>query len=207
MKPFLQILTARPGHVFIVGLTACALCTLAYLAEQEDDEEEDEMTEIAEEQPTEPLLLELLAVHPDSERLIAEANVDEAGQPVLPSQPDLEDFMVLPYVGEGMDFMVVMRPEAAQRHGVYLSGEDVAYAEVDVVQRDYLDLRLTDEGAARMSRLTGVMELGRDRIAMVLNKRIRCAPIVQARLSREFMFSGLSGREPKDVARALRKRR
>lgn len=207
MKPFLQILTATPGHVFIVGLTACALCTLAYLAEQEDAEKEDEMAEVAEEQPTEPLLLELLAVHPDSERLIAEAKVDEAGQPMLPSQPDLEDFMVLPYVGEGMDFMVVMRPEAAQRYGVYLSGDEVAHAEVDVMQRDHLDLRLTDEGTARMSRLTGVMELGCDRIAMVLNKRVRCAPIVQAQLSREFFVTGLSGKEAKDVARALRKRR
>lgn len=86
---------------------------------------------------------------------------------------------------------------------VVVAGEDVAHAEVSVMFGAGLDLRLTDEGAARMSRLTGAVKRGHDRLAVVLNKRIRCAPIVQAPLSQTFFVSGLIGSEPEDVARAL----
>lgn len=158
------------------------------------------------EAPTTPVTLELLAVHPDSERLIAEATRDEAGVPVLPATPEWADYMILPYDTDEENtpaYMVVMRPETAKQRGIYLANAEVAHAEVDIARRGFLDVRLTDEGAERMKRLTGDMNLGHDRLAMVLNKRIRCAPIVQLPLSREFMVSGLLDSEAEDVSKAL----
>lgn len=211
MNRLLQIIVRWPGHTFVAGVTACAAVCLFILATAGDAESEAETAAASEaEWPTEPMTLEFLPVHPDSDRLMAEATVDEAGVPVLPATAAWEDYMVLPYDANGAKgtlYIVVMRPEAAQRQGIYLSGADVAHAEADVVRRGYLNICLNDAGAARMKCLTGSLQLGSDRLAMVLNKRIRCAPIVQAPLSREFCVSSLTAGEAAEIARALNARR
>lgn len=145
-------------------------------------------------------------------------------EPMLPSIPDaigagLEDYMILPNPrvddktgeplldGDGhqiIDFVVVERPYAAAKRNVYVTGKDVVSARPDGVQRGTVNVTLSREGARRMGDLTGAMEIGRDRLAVVLNNQVKCAPTVQAVLHKDFVITGLNAKgEPEDVSRAL----
>ncbi len=139
--------------------------------------------------------------------------------PRIPSEFGLSDYMILPspqtddQTGEPIlmkdgrpriDFFVVQKPYAAMQKGVYISGKDVSQARPDYGRKGYVDVVLTRSGAACMNKLTGGMQIGRDRLAVVLNNQIKCAPTVQAVLGKEFNISGLNGKgEPEDISRAL----
>ncbi|MBR5888962.1 MAG: hypothetical protein IKY92_02840, partial [Akkermansia sp.] len=188
--------------------------------------------------------LELLAVYPESERVIADAETYEliaayeqrleaynaevaagntkARKPALPRIPGkfgLNDYMILPYphINEEtglpevdkhgraiVEYMVLQKPYAAMQKDMYITGKEVSRAQPDYVRKGYVDVVLNRTGADRMGRLTGSMQIGRDRLAVVLNNQIKCAPVVQAVLHKDFNISGLNGKgEPEDISKAL----
>lgn len=195
--------------------------------------------------------LELLAVHPESEKLIAQMmSIDPAtGKPLvdfdafihnrnaylaaqkvgdnskrmpvlrIPAKMGLNDYQVLPNPvtddetgqpvldAEGnqvMRFFVLQKPHAAMQQDVYITGKEVSAAHPDYSRRGYVNVTLNRTGAGRMGRLTGKMVKGRDRLAVVLNGQVKCAPVVQATLSKDFQISGLNGKgEAEDISKAL----
>ena len=195
--------------------------------------------------------LELLAVHPDSERLIAQMmSIDSAtGKPLvdfetyinnrnaclaaqkagdntkrmptlrIPAKLGLNDYQILPSpvvddeTGEPVTdangnqqlrFFVLQKPHAAMQQDVYITGKEVSSAHPDYSRRGYVAVVLNRAGAGRMGRLTGKMTKGRDRLAVVLNGQVKCAPVVQDTLHKEFQISGLVAKgEAEDVSKAL----
>ncbi|MBQ4613940.1 MAG: protein translocase subunit SecD [Akkermansia sp.] len=143
--------------------------------------------------------------------------------PRIPSRLGLNDFMILPYprtddetgapvlYTEGerkgeqiIDYMVLQKPYAAMQKDVYITGKEVANAQPSYVHKGHVDVVLNRTGANRMGRLTGSMTIGRDRLAVVLNNQIKCAPVVKAVLHKEFNISGLNAKgEPEDISKAL----
>ncbi len=140
--------------------------------------------------------------------------------PRIPSELGLNDYMILPHpitsdeTGEPVldprtgkpqvEFMVLTKPHVAMQHGVYITGKDVAQSQPDYSRKGYVDVVLSREGASRMGKLTGSMQIGRDQLAVVLNNQIKCAPTVQDVLHKQFNISGLNGKgEPEDISRAL----
>ncbi len=188
--------------------------------------------------------LELLAVYPESERVIADEETQQAielyeqrradydakvaagerhvvppAMPRIPSKFGLNDYMIRPYphtddeTGEPVldrhgrpviEYMVLQKPYAAMQKDMYITGKEVSSSQPDYVRKGYVDVVLNRAGAARMGKLTGAMQIGRDRLAVVLNNSIKCAPTVQAVLHKEFNISGLNGKgEPEDISKAL----
>ncbi len=145
--------------------------------------------------------------------------------PALPRIPDVDEFaglnsyMILPSpqindeTGEPaldrngrqkVSYFVVEKPYAAMQRGVYVTGREVAAARPNAVQRGVVDVTLSRSGAGRMGELTGAMQIGRDRLAVVLNNEIKCAPTVQAVLHKDFQISGLMAKgEAQDISKAL----
>ncbi len=188
--------------------------------------------------------LELLAVYPETDRVIADLDTQEAiaayetklqayeaevaagntkarkpALPRIPSKFGLNDYMILayPHINEEtglpevnkhgrpvVEYMVLQKPYAAMQKDVYITGKEVSRAQPDYVRKGYVDVVLNRTGADRMGRLTGSMQIGRDRLAVVLNNQIKCAPVVQAVLHKDFNISGLNGKgEPEDISKAL----
>ena len=143
--------------------------------------------------------------------------------PRIPSRMGLNDYMIMPYprtdsetgvpvlYPEGeykgeqiIDYMVLQKPYAAMQKDVYITGKEVAHAQPDYVQKGHVNVVLNRTGANRMGRLTGAMTIGRDRLAVVLNNQIKCAPVVRDVLHKEFNISGLNAKgEPEDISKAL----
>ena len=214
----------------------------------QDEERNKEKIEALVKMLTKMAKLELLAVYPESERVIADAEtqaniatyeqrlaeykkavaaeikgVRAPAMPRIPSRLGLNDFMILPYprtdndtgapvlYEEGerkgeqiIDYMVLQKPYAAMQKDVYITGKEVANAQPSYVHKGHVDVVLNRTGANRMGRLTGSMTIGRDRLAVVLNNQIKCAPVVQAVLHKEFNISGLNAKgEPEDISKAL----
>jgi len=118
---------------------------------------------------------------------------DETGQPILDKQGE-----------QLVYYMVLQKPVAAMQKDVYITGANVSNAQPDYTRKGHVNVVLNSEGAGRMARLTGAMQIGRDRLAVVLNNQIKCAPVVQDVLHKEFSISGLNGRgEPEDISKAL----
>ena len=195
--------------------------------------------------------LELLAVHPESERIIAQmSSIDPAtGAPMvdfdayiqkrkaylaaqaagdtkakaptihIPAKLGVPTYQVLPEplvddeTGEPVldangdqriRFYVLQKPHAAMQQDVYITGKEVSSASPDYSRRGHVSVVLNRTGASRMGQLTGKMQKGRDRLAVVLNSEVKCAPVVQATLHKEFSISGLMGKgEPEDISKAL----
>ena len=139
--------------------------------------------------------------------------------PRIPARLGLNDYMILPqplvddktaqpvldkHGNQEIRYYVVQKPYAAMQQGVYITGENVAAANPDYTRKGYVSVTLNREGAHRMGKLTGGMTLGRDLLAVVLNNQIKCAPVVQSVLSKDFSISGLNGKgEPEDISKAL----
>ena len=67
-----------------------------------------------------------------------------------------------------------------------------------------LSVELDEQGATIMSDLTSNMNLGRDRLAIVLDGKVLLAPVVQDTLSKKFQISGMEdAKEAKSLATAL----
>ena len=118
---------------------------------------------------------------------------DKTGKPML----DKEGKPII-------DFRVLEKPSSAEKRGVYITGANVSKASPNYAERGMVNVTLNNDGAERMARLTGKMQLGRDRMAVVLNSQVKCAPVVQAVLHKDFQITGLNGvGEPEDISKAL----
>ncbi len=156
---------------------------------------------------------ELLAVYPDSAAVIADPDTQSAlaanpAAPELPAKLGLEDYQILPYPhadevtgNPAVEYLVLQKPGAAKEKGVYITGDDIAKASYDWAFGECVDVELTPEGAARLTRLTGAMQIGSDRIAVVLNHQVVFAGIVRGVLGKELMITGAEDSE--DLARTL----
>lgn len=195
--------------------------------------------------------LELLAVHPESDRLLAQmSSIDPAtGKPMvdfdayrekrkayieaqkagnttmrapmlrIPAKFGLNDYQILPcpqindetglpvldkHGEEIIHFFLLQKPHAAMQQDVYITGKEVSSAHPDYTRKGYVSVVLNRTGASRMGQLTGKMVKGRDRLAVVLNGQVKCAPVVQSTLHKDFQISGLNGKgEPEDISKAL----
>lgn len=177
--------------------------------------------------------LELLMVHPDSSRVLADPATQEeiaryeekllrykesqltdgrVPAPALPriKLPGYTNYMILPSAEVNpktnlpREYYVLETSIAARQRGVYVEGKDVVSATPNGAQKGVVNVTLSREGAMRMGELTGAMQIGRDCLAVVLNKEVKCAPVVQARLSKDFQISGLDAPgEAEDVSKAL----
>jgi len=78
-----------------------------------------------------------------------------------------------------------------------LGGSDIANAVPSPTRADAVAVTLNGNGADKMAALTNKMQLGVDRIAVVLDGEVINAPVVQDRLYKNFEVSGL--REPGEV--------
>ena len=139
--------------------------------------------------------------------------------PRIPAKLGLNDYMILPgpvtndetgepeldkHGRQKVYYYVLQKPYVAMQKDIYITGAEVAKAQPDYVRKGYVDVVLNRTGADRMGRLTGGMQIGRDRMAVVLNNQVKCAPTVQAVLHKDFNISGLNGKgEPEDISKAL----
>lgn len=188
--------------------------------------------------------LELLAVYPEQDRVLADPEVQESiaqyeqrmdhynslsegeqkrtrkpALPRIPSKLGLNDYLILPgpvtndetgepeldkHGKQKVYYYVLQKPYVAMQKDVYITGAEVSKAQPDYVRKGYVDVVLNRTGAERMGKLTGSMQIGRDRMAVVLNSQVKCAPVVQAVLHKDFNISGLNGKgEPEDISKAL----
>lgn len=151
--------------------------------------------------------LELLPVHPDSAQLEAEGRkvvpgyrkteyplLDEDGAPLLDKKTGK------PVV----EHLWIQTALAAQQQGTYITGKDVKSASPDYSSKGIVAVTLSNDGAGKMRQRTSRMQIGRDRLAVVLNDKVKSAPTVQDVLGKDFQISGLDGKgEAEDLAKAL----
>ncbi len=155
----------------------------------------------------------------ESKEGIASPMIRKPMPPRIPMELGYDDYQILPHpitndkTGEPeldengkprVEFLAVSKTHVAMQKGVYITGKDVSQANPDYSRKGHVNVVLSREGASRMGKLTGSMQIGRDRLAVVLNDQIKCAPTVQDVLHKEFNISGLNGKgEPEDISRAL----
>lgn len=150
---------------------------------------------------------ELLAVYPDSAAVIADPDTQNAlaadpAAPEIPAKLGLDDYQILPYPhadavtgNPAVEYLVLQKPCAAMAKGVYIAGDDVAKASCDRAFEGGVEVELTPEGASRLTRLTGAMQIGSDRLAFVLNHQVVFAGIVRGVLGKEVMITGVDDAE------------
>ncbi|MES2477019.1 MAG: protein translocase subunit SecD [Verrucomicrobiota bacterium] len=105
-------------------------------------------------------------------------------------------FRTYPLKEKDQDGNEFTRPILLSRR-VAISGANISSAYPSPSQPDAVGVTLDGEGTDKMIALTGDMQLGVDRLAIVLDGEVISAPVVQARLAKEFSISGL--REPGEV--------
>jgi SecD/SecF fusion protein len=85
-----------------------------------------------------------------------------------------------------------------------LGGSDVSRATPSQRQLDAVDIKLNSAGGSKMLALTQQMRPGQDRLAVVLDDEVICAPTVNGVLASEFVITGLERPgETREVADAL----
>lgn len=120
-------------------------------------------------------------VHPDSQKLDRERSPVPEGY--------------TPYTYEFRD-----RHGKMQRERLFLKNtpiiteSEVEQARIEPERRECLHITLNTQGGKTMKAATSAMNLGRDRLALVVQGKIKSAPVVQAVISRTFEISGLDGK-------------
>lgn len=85
-----------------------------------------------------------------------------------------------------------------------LTGKDVKFAAPSLRSASMVEVTLNDKGAEKMFNLTRGMRHQVDRIAVLLDDEVICAPTVNETLHKDFQITGLEDAgEPKKVANAL----
>ena len=72
-----------------------------------------------------------------------------------------------------------------------VTSKDVLKTYTEVHEGGGITLKLTKAGGDKMFAATGKMKLGVDRMAIIIDGKIISAPVVQARLNRYILISGL----------------
>ena len=175
--------------------------------------------------------LQLLRVHPDSDILVRDGEVQEMlvayetavvayeedhepgeSAPALPSIPHrlraagymLAEFQVRsPEDGSThFEYLVVQKPEEAEAEDMLVTELEVDRAALDPL-RPCIEFMLTQRGADSLARLTRGMNLGKDRLAILLDGVVVSAPVVHAELGTQFIISGLNEEQCQSVADGL----
>lgn len=175
--------------------------------------------------------MQLLRVHPDSEIIVRDGEVQErliqyekdivafeenhSADAVRPSVPELpfrlshgqymlaEQHVVSMEDGSGyFDYLVVQTPEAAAEESLLVTEQEVERASLKPA-RDSVDVLLTQRGGDMLSSLTRGMQHGQDRLAILLNGVVVSAPVVHAELGTQFFISGLGAEQCQSVADGL----
>lgn len=174
--------------------------------------------------------LRLLRVHPDSEQLVQDAALQQAlveyekamvayedghdantPRPSLPPLPArLNGYMLAEWRkmnGEDsacvFEYLVVQHPEFARGEGILITEEMVRRCRPDSSRPHCVEVHLSHRGAHTMERLTSPMHMGKQRLAIIINGTVTCAPIIHTPLSDEFTISGLSREEIDQLAAGL----
>lgn len=138
----------------------------------------------------------LKEVHPNSSQIIAQI---EAGTKTL--EPGYQVYPIRitdPETGKitGMDKILLSKKTIVGGDKVDLARPGEGLGVINVT--------LNKEGGRRLSNTTGSMNVGRDRMAVVLDDEVLIAPTVNAVLGRRFIVEGLDGREEvRTVSNAL----
>lgn len=131
--------------------------------------------------------LEMKEVHPQSDQLTSQI---ESGAQLPPPGFKLYTF---PIIDEESQKTVGTRKMLLNTRNI-VGGEMVQLARA-TQNIGEIAVLLTKEGGKRVSNSTGKMQIGRDRMAVVLDGEGLIAPTVQASLGREFVINGLDGKE------------
>ncbi len=131
--------------------------------------------------------LEMKEVHPQSDQLTSEI---ESGAQLPPPGYKLYTF---PIIDEESQKTVGTRKMLLNTRNI-VGGEMVQLARA-TQNIGEIAVLLTKDGGKRVSNSTGKMQIGRDRMAVVLDGQGLIAPTVQASLGREFVINGLDGKE------------
>ena len=164
--------------------------------------------------------MQMLRVHPNSEILVLDGEVqellvayetavvayeenhaaDEAAPriPALPARLRLSAYMLAEQQvlsqedgSTRFEYMVVQRPEAAAEDEVLLTELEVERAELEPA-RNAIFITFTQQGGDILSRLTRQMKKGRERLAILINGVVVSAPIVHAELGCSCTVTGMS---------------
>jgi SecD/SecF fusion protein len=138
--------------------------------------------------------LELREVSPRSEE--PDASGKTLAQRVQDGSEIVPGYRAYILKGKDEDGNEYKRPILLNRR-MALGGSDIANAVPSPSRADAVAVTLNGEGADKMAALTSNMQLGVDRIAVVLDGEVISAPTVQDRLYKNFEVSGL--REPGEV--------
>lgn len=122
--------------------------------------------------------LQILPVHPRNNELVEQGRIHVPG------------YRLYEYTfknGKGEDIKEKIFLEKRES----LTGKDIVHAGVDLTRPSEVAVTLSNEGADKMYNLTSRMQIGHDRMAVVLDDVVKSAPVVQAILSKNFVISGL----------------
>jgi SecD/SecF fusion protein len=145
--------------------------------------------------------LELREVSPRNDEVGADGKT--LAQRVADGNEIVPGYRVYIYTNKDRDGNETKQPLLLNRR-VALSGSDIVSAFPSPQQSDAVGVTLNNAGADKMIALTKDMRLGVDRIATVLDGEVLNAPVVNARLGKNFEISGLhSAGEPKALSDAL----
>lgn len=165
--------------------------------------------------------LQLLRVHPHSERLLRHNRVrdaidayeramslyetgldDRTAEPQLPPLPErlqLPDYMLAeqPVISSHdaaghYEYLVLQRPEVAA--GEELLVDEQLVERVEILPNG-VNISFTPTGAERLYALTSSLRPGQDRLALVLDGCVVSAPVVHAPLRQSVFISGLNESE------------
>jgi len=143
--------------------------------------------------PTVPAIA-VRMVHPDNQKLNRERSSVPEGY--------------TPYIYEFRDRHGTMRRERLFLKNIPIITEaEVEQAKIEPERREHLHITLNTQGGKIMKAATSAMNLGHDRLALVVQGKIKSAPVVQAVISRTFEISGLKGKnEASGLAELLNQR-
>lgn len=149
-----------------------------------------------EKKPQSPILLALKEVHPKSDELAPQI---KAGTQIVP--PGYKLYQLPAFDAEGKK-KVEQRPILLKTRDI-VTGDSVQTARA-TNQIGTIAVLLTKKGGEQVRIATKKMNLGVDRMAVVIEGKCLIAPTVQAVLSRDFVISGLDGKpEVKRLVKAL----
>lgn len=175
--------------------------------------------------------LQLLPVHPNSDILVSDGEVQERlveyetavvayeedhepGEaaprvPELPQRMYPESYMLVEHQVISMEdgaaryeYLVVRRPESLAEDGLLVTELEVERAEQDRL-RPAIFVTLNHRGGEIVSRLTGSMKKGEERLAIVMNGAVVSAPVVHAELGSTFSITGLTPEQSNAVVDGL----
>ena len=212
----------RDGRQFLVRVESGLIKSM-----EEYSETLDELESVLNERTS----MQLLRVHPDTDTLVMDGEVQEMlveyetamvayeesdgendlppALPQLPRHLRVPDYMLVECAvvsaedgSTRYEYLVVQRPEVAATDEMLVTEQDVERAAMDIL-RPGVDFTLTPRGAETLTRLTRSMKLGKDRLAILLDGVVVSAPVVHAELGGQFIISGLSAEQCQSVADGL----